>query len=170
MSNLALTGGSTPIKLNSVVYNVSPLTDKDTSELDEYVRFVHMETAKKAAKDADPEIKQMIVSAAVGQASSLSFMSPQGAAIIKGIDGVSRILWHGIKHNHPEVTHEFIRAAMFANTENIAEANRVFDQLNVKPLQEVAAKGKALAAASRKKSYTSNSRKSTASHPKRSRR
>jgi hypothetical protein len=50
---------------------------------------------------------------------------------------------------------------MFTNSENIAEANRIFNKLNVKPLQEVAAKGKALAAASRKKIFTTKSQRST---------
>jgi hypothetical protein len=171
MSNSALTAASKPIRLSGTVYNVSPLDDKDTSELDEYVRFIHMETAKAAAITcSDESIKHMIISSAVAQASSLSFMSPQGAAIIKSVDGVSRILWHGIKHNHPEVTHEFIRSQLFSNKSNIAEANKLFDELNVKPLQGVAARGKVLAAALRKKTSTSNSRKGTTSRPKKSRR
>lgn len=163
----ALTGGSVPIRLNGTVYQVAPLNDKDVSELDSYVRFIHMETAKEAARGADQGMQQMILSAAIGQASSLSFMSPQGAAIIKSIDGVARILWHGIKHNHPEVTHDFVRQQMFVSKENLAEANRVFEELNVKPLEALASRGKARAAAlSRKKSSTTTSVKNSRSRRK----
>ncbi len=171
MSNNALTGGSIPIRLNGTLYNVSPLDDKDTSELDQYVRFIHMETATAAAEKADVRVAQMIVAAAVGQASALSFMSPQGAAIIKSVDGIARILWHGLKHNHPDLTHEQVRALMFNSHENRKEANRVFEELNVKPLESLVQSGKSLAAAnkarqSRKKASTHKSAKSSGLRPR----
>jgi hypothetical protein len=121
-----------------------------------------MQTAMAAAKLADTKIAQMIISSATAQASSLSFMSPQGAAIISSVDGIARILWHGLKKAHPELTHEDVRALMFNSHENRKEANRVFEELNVKPLETLVQSGKALAAAqSRKKRSTSSLRKGT---------
>jgi hypothetical protein len=166
MTHAHITGASAPIKLGSTVYNASPLTDKDIAELDAYVRFVHIQTAIDASKGQPPDMVDRLVNAAVGQASSITFMSPQGAAIIRSQDGVARILWHGLKHNHPELTHEQVRALMYDKT-TIAEANRVFKELNVEPLAEVAAKGKALAAAQlRRKKSTSRLSKGTRSRRK----
>lgn len=157
MTHSSITGASAPIKLAGKLYNVAPLSDKDIAELDAYVRHVHIQTAIDAAKGQDAAIVDRLIAAAVQQASSITFMSPQGAAIIKSQDGVARILWHGLKHNHPELTHEQTRALMY-DPMSLREANRVFKELNVEPLNEVAAKGKALAAArSRKKRSTRNS-------------
>ncbi len=148
------------------MYNVSPLTDKDIAELDAYVRHVHIQTAIDASANQTSSMIDRLVNAAVYQASSITFMSPQGAAIIKSQDGVARILWHGLKHNHPDLTHERVRQMMYDKT-TIAEANRVFKELNVDPLAEVAARGKALAAAqSRRKKSTSRLSKGTRSRPK----
>lgn len=170
MTHAHITGASAPIKLNDKVYNVAPLTDKDIAELDAYVRHVHIQTAIDASKGQEPAIVDRLINAAVMQASAITFMSPHGAAIIKCQDGVARILWHGLKHNHPELTHEQVRAMMY-DPSSIKEANRVFKELNVEPLAEVAAKGKALAAAhSHRKKSTSSSSKGISSRQKKSRR
>ena len=160
-----ITGAGTPIKLGDVTYLVSPLSDKDLIELDEFVRFVHVNAAVNSAPAA---MKDRALEIAIKQASSLSFMSPDGAAIIKNHNGISRILWHGIRHNHPEVTHEQIRE-LVVNHEVVAEANRVFKKLNVDPLQRLNAGKKVPPAASRQpaKRSTSKSSKGTTSRRKR---
>jgi hypothetical protein len=163
----AITGHSVPIKLGDKVYNVAPLTDKDIAELDAYVKHVHIQTAIDTAAQVPEQVGDKLIAAAVQQASSISFMSPAGAAIIRSTDGVARILWHGLKHNHPGITWEEVRGLIF-NRRAIDEANRVFNKLNVEPLNEVAAKGKALGAAlSRKKRSILRSSKGTTSRRKR---
>jgi hypothetical protein len=160
-----ITGAGTPIKLGDVTYLVSPLSDKDLIELDEFVRFVHVN----AAVDSAPaSMKDRALEIAIQQASALSFMSPGGAAIIKNHNGISRILWHGIRHNHPEVTHEQIRELIIKH-EVVAEANRVFKKLNVDPLQRLTAGKKAQPVVSRRpaKKSTSRSSKGTTSRQKR---
>jgi hypothetical protein len=166
MTHAHITGASVPIKLGDKLFDVSPLSDKDIAELDAYVRHVHIQTAIDAAKGQDDRIADKVINFAVMQASAITFMSPQGAAIIKSQDGVARILWHGLKHKHPDLTHEQVRALMY-DPLTIREANRVFKELNVEPLAEVAAKGKALEAARlhRKKS-TSRSSRGTSSRRK----
>jgi len=161
MSHSSVSGASIPIKLDGRVLDVSPLTDRDISELDAYVKHVHIQTAIDASLNQPDRIADKIISAAVQQASSITFMSAEGAAIIRSTDGVARILWHGLRHRHPDLTFEDVRKLIF-NPRAISEANRVFNELNVKPLNEVAAKGKALGAAlSRKKKSTVRSSKST---------
>jgi hypothetical protein len=166
MTHAHITGASAPIKLGDKLYDVSPLTDKDIAELDAYCRHVHIQTAIDASKGQDSSIVDKLINAAVMQASAITFMSPQGAAIIKSQNGVARILWHGLKHKHPSLTHEQVRAMMY-DPSSIKEANRVFKELNVEPLAEVAAKGKALADARlRRKKSTSRLSKGTRSRRK----
>lgn len=159
-----ITGAGTPIKLGDTTYLVSPLSDKDLIELDEFVRFVHVN----AAVDSAPaSMKDRALQIAIQQASALSFMSAEGAAIIKNHNGVSRILWHGIRHNHPDVTHEQIRALIIKH-DVVAEANRVFKKLNVDPLQRLSTGKKAKPAGSRRvvKKSTLRSSKGIISHQK----
>jgi hypothetical protein len=166
MTHAHITGASAPIKLGDKLYDVSPLTDKDIAELDAYVRHVHIQTAIEASRGQDDRLTDKLINFAVMQASAITFMSPQGAAIIKSQDGVARILWHGLKHKHPDLTHEQVRKLMY-DPSSIKEANRVFKELNVEPLAEVAAKGKALAAAHlRRKKSISRSSKGTSSRRK----
>lgn len=172
MSSAALTGAPDSMRLSGVEYLISPLGDQDISMLDEYVRAQFMATAVAAARAAgeDTKIGQMIITSAVAQAPQISFMTNAGAALIKSVDGVSRILWQGARHNHPGLSHEALRKAMFNNKEAIAEANAIFKRLNIDPLGTlVPANGKKVPAAavrSRKKSYTPTSARSTKSRRK----
>lgn len=168
---MSLDAHGAPISLGGKLYTVAPLTDKDISELDEYIRHVHVTTAVKATQGLSQEIQDRALEIAISQASELSFMSPRGASIIRSLDGVARILWQGLKHNHPDLSYEEVRAT-FTDRSLVKEANRVFTKLNVEPLQEVAAKGKALQdrhAQLRKKTSTSRSSKGTTSRRSKSR-
>ena len=95
-----ITGAAKPIRLSGKEYRVSPLMDIDLAELDEYVRSIHIKTAIDATKDAPSHIQKMAIERAVDVASSITFMSERGASIMKSTDGVARILWQGVKHNH----------------------------------------------------------------------
>ena len=171
MSNTAaLTNAPLSMKLSGKEYLISPLNDQDASMLDEYVRSVFMRTAVLAAQAAGERsvIAQKIIETAVAQAPLISFLSAQGAALIKSIDGVSRILWQGARHNHPGLTHEEVRKAMYGNKDSVQEANRIFKALNIDPLQSLippasAKKAPVATKASRKKSYMPTSAKSTSS-------
>jgi hypothetical protein len=162
-----LAAASYPIKLNDVIYNVAPLDDVDIVELDNYVRQVHIETAATSAVNLPAAVQDRILSIAVKQASGLSAMSPEGAMILRNTAGVARMLWQGIKRNHPDVTYEKIRS-LITSKESIAEANRVFHELNVKPLEEVAAlnRGKRV---SQRRVPTSTKRSSKGSSSRRKR-
>ena len=165
MSYDAVTAAPVPINLGGTEYLVSPLTDKDLVSLDEYIRHIHIKTAVDSCKNMPQEIADKALSMAVKQASSMTFMSPEGAGLIKSVAGVARILWLGIKHNHPTVTHEDISAKML-DKRNIAEANRVFKRLNVDPMQDLL--GKAAPAVRRRQGLKSTKRSlsSTKSRPK----
>ncbi len=160
---MSLTGAAIPVFLSGKEYLVSPLRDIDLVELDEYVRSVHIQTAVNATLNAPQDAKRIAIERAVDYASSITFMSPQGAAIVKSSDGVARILWQGVKQNHPDMTHAELRALMYS-PENVREANRVFAELNVKPLEGVLKAGKDLRARRQvKKTSTARSSKSSTS-------
>lgn len=164
---IMIVAASYPIDLGGVLYNVAPLDDVDLGELDNYVRHVHIETAAKSVEKLPPRQQDQILSIAVRQASSLCAMSPEGALILKNTAGVARMLWQGIKKNHPDVTYEFVRKHMISPAA-IAKANQVFHMLNVKPLEEVAALNAGKVASRRRvKTSIANSVKGSSSRRKR---
>lgn len=159
------TGAAYPIRLGGVDYLVSPLSDKDLVELDNYVRATHIRVAVESTKGFDPATQQQLRAYAIDQASSITFASEQGAKIMRSLEGIARMLWQGIKHNNPNITVEQVQGFLLDSSAR-SEANRIFRELNVKPLQEVAAAGKALASQSQRRRSTNSSVKSSTKRPK----
>jgi hypothetical protein len=156
---MSITNAPVPIKLGDKEYLVSGLNDQSLVALDEYVKFLHMTSVSEAVATLPVHQQQAAITAAANICSSLSFMSAEGARIMRSVNGVSRILWQGIVQNDPKVTHEEIRALMFKR-ENIIKANKVFEELNIKPLQEVQRAGK-LQKGPRRKPVKRTAKKST---------
>jgi hypothetical protein len=109
---------------------LSPLDDRDLSELDLWLqaRFINM--AREAAKGLPQDQREAEVTQAQITASSLTWMSGQGAKLMATVDGMARIVWQGAKHNHPDLSYEECRAKMFDPT-NVEAANDLFAKLNV---------------------------------------
>lgn len=111
-------------------FRMSPLTDADISELDNwlrqrYVRTV-MDSLPKDATDATEERTRM---AAAREAMNLTWMSGLGANIMGTVDGMAQLCWQGCHHNHPDLTPEQLRKYMF-NPTNIKEVAFGFKALN----------------------------------------
>ena len=151
------TAAAYPIRLGGVDYLVSPLSDKDLAELDNYVRATHIRVAVESTKSFDAATQAQLRGYAIEQASSITFASEQGAKIMRSLEGIARMLWQGIKHNNPNITVEQVQSYLL-DSDARSEANRIFRELNVKPLQEVAAAGKALAESQRRKSTKHSAR------------
>ena len=119
-----------PITLGDKTYQVSPLDDDSLIALDEYVRakFVARTAplieALKSEKD-----KQLAFAVAFRQSFALTWLSGEGAKTIGTVDGMAHLLYEGVRKNHPEVTVEELRRALF-DPVNVRKANAVFTELN----------------------------------------
>lgn len=124
-----------PIFLGKEEYLAQQLTDRDISELDEWIRSRFIEMARKSlASDASEEERERTLRVAMREAQSMTWVSGQGARIIGTIDGLARLMWQMIHHNHPGVTPEQIRRHLAdpeTMRENMARINDTFEQLNV---------------------------------------
>lgn len=121
-----------------VTFLMSPLSDKDLSELTEWVQERYLQTARKSAKNEPREERDRIEQLALATACTLAWTSGIGARMIASPDGMARLIWHGVRKNHPEITVEELRSYMFS-AENIRESNRIFRKAN--DLPESNAKG-----------------------------
>lgn len=142
MPNTAkITGASHDITFaDGTTYRMAPLTDRDISELDNWVRSRHIQIAIDAGKDLSDEDRMELKEVAMMQAATLSWMSGMGARLMATVDGMARLCWQGIKTNHPLVSLEDLRAKMF-DPVNVDEANRVFEKLNLPDSSDDSKKG-----------------------------
>lgn len=107
----ALTGASAPLKLNTTTYQFTPFTDLDMVELDNWVQEGIIDLAQRTIDrnpSKPPAWGDRLLRVAFREASSAVFASPEGTKKIGTIQGMARVVWQGIKAEHPDVTIEEI--------------------------------------------------------------
>jgi len=109
-----VTGASHPVKFGDRAYDMSPLTDKDIDEVDNWLRSTYLQTARLGLEGLNEEERQELLGVALKTARGLSFMSKDGAKIAGSLDGVTRVVWQGLKVNHPSLTYDAFKAEIFA--------------------------------------------------------
>jgi hypothetical protein len=102
------------VVVGGVEYRMSPLTDRDHGELDNWVRAEYLEAAKLAAGEPGTEQYDAVMRIALGEAPALSCQRMPGLRIASTFRGVARRAWQGIRHNHPKVEYETLLAAFRA--------------------------------------------------------
>ena len=129
-----ITAASVPIKFNDgVEYLYSPLTDKDIDEMDEWLQARSIENARNSlAPGLSAEERQETLSIAIRDSLGITMLSGIGAKMVATVAGMTRLVWQGVKKNHPDVTIEQLRSHLL-HPENIREANRVFESTNAVP-------------------------------------
>jgi hypothetical protein len=109
---------------------VTPLTDRDISEMDAWVRARVVSTAQASLSPSmSKEERQEVLTVAMQTAQAESMLSARGAEILGTIDGMARLMWQTIRKHHPEVTVEQLSSWMY-NPINVDAATVLFRQLN----------------------------------------
>lgn len=110
---------------------MSPLTDKDIAELDNWVRSYYLKTQRNSlGEDASEEDKIRVERIAQEVAVNLNWYQGLGMQIMAGVDGMTAIVYISAKKRHPEVTFDEIRALLL-DPKNLNEANDKFESLNI---------------------------------------
>ena len=138
MSNNAITGAAHPLQFIEVVagmrnvvnLEMSPLTDRDISELDLWVQTRYIRMARAAAADIPQDQQEREIEVAQRTAAGLTAFSGSGANMIATVDGMARVVWQSIRARHHDVTEERIKKLLF-NPDNLAEANARFKAANI---------------------------------------
>lgn len=131
------TAAPMPIELGGVSYRMSPLRDADYVEFENWVRAEILDRAidalnKPGLTDRQAEI---VMKTAHSTAATATMETPEGKVASNSISGLARLLWIGIRPNHPGVKLETIRQSLFddagqLNAETIQMAQTFFQQLN----------------------------------------
>lgn len=102
---------------------MSPMTDKDLSELDLWLqsRYLNQTLESSTSPDSRKAIRKY--------ASTLSAWSGEGLSMMQCEDGAARMLWQAIHRNNASVSYESLRRLMQSD-KNKLQFNEVFNELN----------------------------------------
>jgi len=148
-----MAGAASPLRFaDGTEYQMSPLTDRDISELDEWVRCRFINLAMRSLPDdmSESDRTKFRVNA-VHEAMTLTWMSGRGAQQMASVDGIARLVWQSVKRNNPGVAEDELRRHLFSR-ENLAAVQLQFRRLNMPetaadPTRPAKRRGKAAAKA-----------------------
>lgn len=143
-----ITGSPYPLELGGTEYLVSPLTDGDISELDNWLQARYISRIRESlAQQYDgaeniPDAEYTRAMTLAGkEALGISWMSGEGARLMASVDGISRVLWQMIKRRQPDVTHAFIREQCYSPV-TAKLAGELFQKLNLDPVLRATEEGR----------------------------
>lgn len=127
-----MTAAPSPIRFaDGTELRMSPLTDSDISELDNWIRKRFIWTVLDSLPaDATDDQRERARMSAAREAMSITWMSGIGAGMMGTVDGMAQLCWQGCRHNHPDLTAAQLRNHMF-NPANIDEVSAAFRDLNL---------------------------------------
>ena len=135
----AATAAPVEITLGGKKYRLSPLNWRDYGEFDGWMREEALKQLSSAVVSSLPDEDRRILHRHItSQAGKLSLTTPPVSdleametihRIVTSVTGASRLVWMGIRHNHPDIQVETIED-LFADAEIFAAAMSQFDRLN----------------------------------------
>lgn len=134
-----VTQGAAPATFKGVEYKATPLSDKDLVELDKWIQAQYIARSRESLKQEDlgpgDEDYDNEMSVVRREALTITWMSAEGAGMMATIEGTSRVLWHQLRRNHRELTHEDVRALLTGQDEeaNLGIAQTLFRELDLNP-------------------------------------
>lgn len=110
-----VTAAAFPITIGDATYEMSPLTDRDVDEINNWLRASIIKMARDSlVPGMTPAEREELLGVAMTKARQLSFMEGEGARIISSLDGVSRVVWQGLRRRHPELQWDEFKSRVFA--------------------------------------------------------
>lgn len=125
-----LTAARKPIKLGGREFLMTRFSDRDISEIDQWLRARIIRDARESL-DANSTHSERaeILEIAMRMAAVTSMYSPIGARMIATVDGMAKMLLQSIHRDHPNETVESLRQLLF-DQENLDVVNQEWKDLN----------------------------------------
>lgn len=129
-----ITAAPIPIKfIDGTTFQFSPLTDRDLDEMDEWLRACIMENALESIPaSANQAQRDELLAVAGRRADLIAFLSPDGAAMVATLKGMTHLLWMSIRKMHPDVTEESL-LTIIRDPRNLQILNAKFRHANEPP-------------------------------------
>ena len=101
-----ITAAPAELVLGDKTYRMSPLSDIDIAEIDNWLRVRHLRLVRESTAGASRAEARRVMMDAFDYAAKLSWTSDDGAALLSTRDGIAKLLWQGMHGNHSELTVE----------------------------------------------------------------
>lgn len=126
-----VTAAAMPVVLEGVEYWMTPLDDRDIEELNNWLRSTVISMARQSLTPSMTRAeREEILDSAMRTARRMSWMSEDARSVMSTIDGVTRVMWQGMRKRHPNLRHEDLRAALLRDENNILALNKIFKEIN----------------------------------------
>jgi len=131
INDSTITGAARPlIFADGTQILLSPLGDKDVTELDNWVKAKYLHDARSTIpENATEEQKDRIERIAQQTATTLCWWMGHGASIMASIDGMTQVIYQSAKKNNPNITYDEIHSKLFVH-ENLDLANEAISKTN----------------------------------------
>lgn len=141
MSTSQITAAARPLTLYETVQvegrdtvreinlDMSPLTDRDITELDLWVQVKFVRMARAAAQGLATEEYEKEIELAQRTAALLSAFTGQGARMLSTVEGMARVTYLAIRKRNPDITEERLRSLLF-NPANLSMVNEAIAKAN----------------------------------------
>ncbi len=123
------TAAPVDLQLGGITYRMSPLTGTDIAELENWLQSEAIRRVRESLEGASSAEYDRAISAAIAGAASLSLASSRGAEMFATVSGLSRMLWQGIHHNHPDIDVATIQQSLFS-AEALSSSELALEQAN----------------------------------------
>lgn len=121
-------GAPTPLNLNGVDYLMSPLTDEDTDELNNFLKQRVLTTARSFCEgEKNKDIIDATMKAAMDKAVNVDWMS--NPELLENVPGMVYLLWIGVRKNDPKPSRAEFKKALEQDWE--VNLDRAMDALKL---------------------------------------
>lgn len=126
------TAAPVPVRLAGQDYRMTPLTDKDYAEFENWMRSRPIRIAKEnmaRIPDLTKEDRDVLLRQAMEISARLSMTNMDGMQVMVSWEGASYLSWLGLKKCHPELTSEDV-VRLMSDPRTVQEALDNFDRVN----------------------------------------
>ena len=131
------TAAPVPFPLGGKEFRMSPLTDIEIGELDNWLRARMVRAARESlTPDMTAEERDETLQAAVRASAGVTFLSDICTEVVSTPDGLARLIWHGIHNNHPGVSVQDVMKLLIDDINGAEESLMAFDIVNNSPREK----------------------------------
>lgn len=137
-----VTAAPFPVTFAGTTYLMSPLTDKDSDEINNWLRASYIAMARESLTPGmSKSEREEILGIAMDRARRLSFIEGEGSKLVSTLEGFIRVVYQGLKKNHPDLVWEKFKADVFdlknKNADDLSRdvdaATKIFEEINIGP-------------------------------------
>ena len=105
---------SAPVMIGETEYRISPLTDRDIGEINNYLRSQAIRAARQSINVAEePAMAELTLRIAMQEANKIDWT--KDPSLITGQDCIIYVFWLGMRREHPDLTQEEFSRLLLAD-------------------------------------------------------